>query len=207
MSWFAKKKKIKKQQIGAVQVAPSFTADRFFVYLVGGTATLAGLYVIYTFVKQGLEKGNKKDENASENINNVVNSAVASPSPMNLPAQVFPIRYEGFNPPYRNEVAELQKLLLEVGQSLPVYGVDGRFGPETLTAVQNQFLNRNKTQVERGEIIALKQIADLKKQVGSLQGLGYLGKKKTILMPVTNNNSLMPLGSLGCSCGCNTCNN
>lgn len=201
MGWFKKTKKnkaqTKKQQnkpIGATPITPAFTADRAFVYLVGGAATLAGLFVIYSLVKKGLNE--KIDGSEKPSVDGEVSNS--NSLQINISNRSFPIRYEGFNPSYRAEVVELQTLLVQAGQQLPVYGIDGRFGPETLVAVQKQFGSNYKTQVERGEFVALQEIANLKSK--NVAGLGMITEpikhNISVFEPIKHN----VLGSLGCGC-------
>lgn len=116
----AKKNKINKAVSG---ITPTFTADRVFVYLVGGAATLAGLYVIGTFVKRGLNK----DENTKPLLNkskvqDVNNSSGA-------------IDYqEGLS---QSEMIKVQQFLMSKGYNLGNSVATGIAGPKTYTAVRS----------------------------------------------------------------------
>lgn len=121
--------KNKKKQIGAIQVAPSFTVDRFFVYLVGGAATLAGLYVISIFVRRGL------DDKTSDKplLTNKSDTANVSFAPSNTNGY-----QEGLS---IDEMKRVQNFLMQKGYNLGNSIATGIAGPKTFQAVRSAGYN------------------------------------------------------------------
>lgn len=130
---------------GVKYVKPAFTADRFLVYA-GGVAVLgAGGYVIYRFIKAGLDNLDNKNSDSDSQRKNSTNVAsfVAVPGQGKVPASSeFPISARNLNnPPYEQSVQWLQDLLIQ-GEGisiLPRWRADGKFGYETLNAVRKVF--------------------------------------------------------------------
>jgi hypothetical protein len=136
-----------KKPVGAVtqKLTPSFTADRLFVWLVGGAAALTGIYIIGRFVKMGLDKLEGKEDEAKKTPDKPVNTGggvtagnETLPTPSNFP--ITPDWNNLITPHYRRDVEILQQAIKDIWgereNPLPVYGVDGKFGYETLNAVK-----------------------------------------------------------------------
>lgn len=148
----------KNKNLGATPtIKPSFTADRFFIYVVGAAVGGAGLYVIYRFVKAGLDRLEGNNPNQASIPNKETKSGGGSGSLAIAgegripPPSAFPLRAIDLNrPPYDKYTQWLQEMMIEGegGQSriLPVFGADGKWGYETQKAVETVFRSNKVTQ-------------------------------------------------------------
>lgn len=116
--------KHKAKNLGAIAVKPQFTVDRLFIYIVGGAATLAGLYVISRFVQQGLKENEKKTNfSFSNNMNNDTKKATTYASD----------DYQmGLS---KNEMIFVQQHLMANGYNLGYPIATGVAGPNTKNAM------------------------------------------------------------------------
>jgi len=94
-------------------------------------------------------------------------TSYARPSRLLFPLQ----RVYAMNIPYNNLVQRMQAMLMRLGYSLPNYGADGKFGPETERAVLQKFA---KTSVSYEDFIRLSEEAN---GLGCFDCIGHISEE------------------------------
>ena len=107
---------------------------------------LVGVGVIMIVVKR------RKKTAGLESVSQSVVSGVSSVVTSGYVKESFPLK-KGM---YGDNVKTLQKVLIYTGHSVGSTGADGKFGANTLKAVQSYFKDSNKTQVTQSEFDFLK---------------------------------------------------
>jgi hypothetical protein len=128
----------KKRNLGSTpNLRPTITLDRILVYAIGGFAVYLGLSEVNKKLNPKTEE--KKDEKKDEKPTTDVSSYTSSITFQIPPTNAFPLQAINLNnPPYDRNAQLWQTLLVSVygGGILPRFGVDGKFGYETLKATQ-----------------------------------------------------------------------
>jgi len=99
----------------------------------------------------------RKEETVSQSVVSAVSGAVTSGYVPNS----FPLK-KGM---YGTDVKRLQSALVSSGVSVGKYGIDGKFGADTLKAVQIFYNDNNKTEVTESQLIMVEKIVNLNKEI------------------------------------------
>lgn len=141
----------KKRGVGNTpNLRPTITLDRVLVYTIGGFAVYLGLNEVW-------KKLNPKEENEKPPKTPDTYTGGGTSSNFEIPPKrAFPIQAINLNnPPYDRNVYLWQSLMVAVyGRNiLPQFGVDGKFGYETLEATKRA--TNGRTYVDRQAYINL----------------------------------------------------
>jgi len=115
---------------------------------------LIGLVVIVTLVAAAIvvlvSRKNK-------NVPDAIKKAASDAATVFYSSESFPLK-KGM---YGEKIRIMQEVLILNGNDLGSYGADGKFGSKTLSAIQREYNDANKTTVTQAEWNVLRNIYDI----------------------------------------------